>query len=98
MSFSLPFAIPALANRTYLDAASAFEIQGATALLQSMAICLVVGAIFRVIGRRHRGGQLVPKRSDGDCRTQLGPGDGARCPALLPERNLHARKRASHFC
>jgi trk system potassium uptake protein TrkH len=63
MSFSLPFAIPALANRTYLDAATTLEIQGATALLQSMAICLLVGAILRVIGRRHRGGQLFQKEA-----------------------------------
>ncbi len=63
MSFSLPFALPALANRTYLDAASAFEMKGATALLQSMAICMVVGATFRIIGRRHRGGQLYQKEA-----------------------------------
>lgn len=63
MSFSLPFAIPALANRTYLDPAESYETQGATALLQSMAICMVLGAILRTIGRRHRGGHLYQKEA-----------------------------------
>ncbi len=31
MSFSLPFAIPALAKRTYLPAAEEFEVTGALA-------------------------------------------------------------------
>ncbi len=63
MSFSLPFAIPALASRTDLDPAEAFESRGALALLQSMAVCLIIGAVFRVIGRRHRGGALYQKEA-----------------------------------
>ena len=63
MSFSLPFAIPALASRTDLEPAEAFESRGALALLQSMAVCLVVGATFRIIGRRHRGGALFQKEA-----------------------------------
>ncbi len=63
MSFSLPFAMPALASRTDLEPAEAFESRGALALLQSMAVCLVVGAAFRIIGRRHRGGALYQKEA-----------------------------------
>ena len=63
MSFSLPFAIPALASRTDLQPAEAFESRGALALLKSMAVCLVVGAMFRIIGRRHRGGALYQKEA-----------------------------------
>jgi len=63
MSFSLPFAIPALANRTDLDPAPAFETQGAKGLLLSMAISMMVGAGLRVLGRRHRGGQLFQKEA-----------------------------------
>ncbi len=63
MSFSLPFASPALAVRTHLDPSPAFESRGALALIQSMAVCLVVGATLRVIGRRHRGGTLYQKEA-----------------------------------
>jgi trk system potassium uptake protein TrkH len=52
MIFSLPFAIPALANRTDLDPAVAFETQGAQAFLLSMVICLVVGGVMRLLGIR----------------------------------------------
>jgi trk system potassium uptake protein TrkH len=55
MSFALPFAFPALANRTYLPAATAFERDGARGLLISMAICLLVGLILVIAGRRSRG-------------------------------------------
>ena len=63
MIFSLPFAIPALAIRTDLDPAEAFELQGAKGLLQSMAICMVVGAVMRMLGRKHRGGTLYQKEA-----------------------------------
>lgn len=63
MTFSLPFAIPALASRTDLEPAEAFESRGALALVQSMAVCLVVGAVFRILGRRHRGGSLYQKEA-----------------------------------
>jgi trk system potassium uptake protein TrkH len=63
MIFSLPFAIPALANRTDLDPAVAFETQGAKALLMSMVICLVVGGVMRLLGRRYRGGALYQKEA-----------------------------------
>lgn len=63
MSFSLPFAIPALANRTHLEPAQTFETRGAIALLQSMAICMIVGGLLRWIGRRHRGGPLYQKEA-----------------------------------
>ena len=63
MSFSLPFSIPLLANRTDLAPASSFETRGAVALLQSMAICMLVGGGLRWIGRRHRGGPLYQKEA-----------------------------------
>ncbi|MGI9470641.1 MAG: TrkH family potassium uptake protein [Rubripirellula sp.] len=63
MSFSLPFAIPVLANRTHLESAATFETRGAVALLQSMAICMVVGGFLRWVGRRHRGGPLYQKEA-----------------------------------
>jgi trk system potassium uptake protein TrkH len=63
MSFSLPFAIPALANRTDLEPAASFEVHGAKALLMSMVICVVVGGGMRVLGRRHCGGPLYQKEA-----------------------------------
>lgn len=63
MGFSLPFAIPALAERTYLPAAESFEIAGTRGLLLSMAICMVVGLVFRVIGRHQRTSQLYQKEA-----------------------------------
>ncbi len=63
MSFSLPFAIPALARRTHLEPAAGFEMEGAKALLQSMAICLIVGGVLRMVGKRHRGGPLYQKEA-----------------------------------
>lgn len=52
MAFSLPFAFPALSQRTYLPPAESFEVAGATGLALSMAISLSAGAILFVIGRR----------------------------------------------
>nr|WP_146457980.1 TrkH family potassium uptake protein [Rubripirellula tenax] len=63
MAFSLPFAIPALAKRTYLPAADGFEVAGARGLLLSMAICMFIGVVFRAIGRKHRGGHLFQKEA-----------------------------------
>ncbi|TWU45905.1 Trk system potassium uptake protein TrkH [Novipirellula aureliae] len=63
MGFCLPFAFPALANRTYLPAASAFESQAAYGLLLSMTISIVSGAILWLSGRRHRGGPLYQKEA-----------------------------------
>ncbi|WP_146403683.1 TrkH family potassium uptake protein [Planctomycetes bacterium CA13] len=63
MSFALPFAFPAMADRTYLPAATAVETAAVTGLLQSMAISVVVGAILWMIGRRHRGGPLYQKEA-----------------------------------
>lgn len=63
MGFSLPFAIPALAERTYLPAAESFEVAGTRGLLLSMAICMVVGLVFRVIGRHQRTSQLYQKEA-----------------------------------
>ncbi|MEM8666266.1 MAG: TrkH family potassium uptake protein [Planctomycetota bacterium] len=63
MSFSLPFAIPALANRTDIDAPVAFESGGAKALLLSMSISIVVGIVLSVIGRRGRGAPLYQKEA-----------------------------------
>lgn len=63
MSFSLPFALPALAVRTDLEPSEAFETRGAIALLQSMAVCMVVGTTLRIIGRRHRGGAMYQKEA-----------------------------------
>ena len=63
MSFSLPFAYPALAKRTFLEPAQQFELAGFRGLLLSMAICCVVGILCRFLGRRHRGGQLFQKEA-----------------------------------
>ncbi|MDA9856623.1 TrkH family potassium uptake protein [Rubripirellula sp.] len=63
MSFSLPFAIPALADRTDLERPSAFESGGATALAASMAISVVVGIFLTVIGRRGKAGALYQKEA-----------------------------------
>lgn len=63
MSFSLPFAIPALGGFGDLDEHREFESRGAFALLQSMAVCLLVGATFRIIGRRQRRGPLYQKEA-----------------------------------
>jgi trk system potassium uptake protein len=62
MSFSLPFAFPALADRTHLDRAEEFEVRGAIALLESMAICIFVGVGLRWLGR-HRSGALYQKEA-----------------------------------
>ncbi len=62
MVFSIPFAFPALANRTDLPGATEFETAGATALLASMAICLVLGVVLRRLGHR-RSGQLYQKEA-----------------------------------
>ncbi len=63
MSFSLPFAIPALAHRTDLERPSAFETGGAQGLLASMAISVVVGVGLSVIGRRGKGAALYQKEA-----------------------------------
>ncbi len=63
MSFSLPFAFPALSARTYLPAADSFEAAGARGLLLSMAISMLVGAALLAMGRRHRGGPLYQKEA-----------------------------------
>lgn len=63
MSFSLPFAIPALARRAGLEPAESFEIRGAAGLLQSMAICMLMGGVLRILGRRYRGGLLYQKEA-----------------------------------
>ena len=62
MSFSMPFAFPALANRTHLAPATTFETQGAVALMQSMSICMLAGAVLRFLGRK-RSGQLYQKEA-----------------------------------
>ena len=63
MGFCLPFAFPALADRTFLPAAAAFESQAAYGMLLSMAISIVIGAILWSSGRRHRGGPLYQKEA-----------------------------------
>jgi len=62
MAFSLPFAFPALADRTDIPPAAEFESSAAIALLKSMAICLVIGLVLRLLGRR-RGGPLYQKEA-----------------------------------
>ena len=62
MVFSIPFAFPALASRTDLPGATEFEKSGANALLISMAICLVLGAVLRRLGQ-HRSGPLYQKEA-----------------------------------
>ncbi|TWU22203.1 Trk system potassium uptake protein TrkG [Novipirellula galeiformis] len=63
MSFCLPFAFPALANRTHLPAAAAFETAGARGLLLGTAVSVIVGGGLLAIGRRHRGGPLYQKEA-----------------------------------
>jgi trk system potassium uptake protein TrkH len=54
MAFSIPFAFPAL-NRTDAPGAEGFETAGATALLASMGVCLVLGLVLRRLGGRPSG-------------------------------------------
>ncbi|MCA9268019.1 MAG: hypothetical protein KDA41_06090, partial [Planctomycetales bacterium] len=64
MTFSLPFALPALGRCTdepFPDALR-FEWVGFLALLGSMAICAAVGAVLRFIGRSAQG-QLYRKEA-----------------------------------
>lgn len=63
MSFSLPFAFPFLANRTYLPAAETIEGAGIRGLVYSMAICMFVGAVLMIFGRRSRGAPLFRKEA-----------------------------------
>jgi len=63
MSFSLPFAFPAVSVRTHLPAADQFESHGARGLLLSMAICMVVGGVLLWLGRRQRSVPLYRKEA-----------------------------------
>ncbi|TWT53348.1 Trk system potassium uptake protein TrkH [Rubripirellula amarantea] len=63
MSFSLPFAYPWLAERTFLEPASEFEYAGFRGLLFSMAICCILGGILRFLGRGSRGSHLFQKEA-----------------------------------
>lgn len=63
MSFSLPFAIPALSERTYVDQSSGFESQGARALAFSMAISVVIGILLTFVGRKGKGAPLYQKEA-----------------------------------
>ena len=63
MSFSLPFAYPAIANRTFLEPAEHFEYKGFQGLLLSMIVSCVVGGVLRFLGRKHRGSQLFQKEA-----------------------------------
>lgn len=63
MSFSLPFAYPAIANRTFLDPADHFEYAGFRGLLLSMVVCCIAGGVMRFFGRRNPGGQLFQKEA-----------------------------------
>ena len=59
MAFSLPFAYPGFAERTYLPPAEAIETRGMYGLLASMMVCFAVGLIFRFFGRSHRPGSAL---------------------------------------
>ena len=63
MSFSLPFAFPAFAKRTFLDPSPAFEYDGFLGLLLSMVICSIIGLTLRFFGRNDRSGQLFQKEA-----------------------------------
>ncbi|TWU01417.1 TrkH family potassium uptake protein [Neorhodopirellula pilleata] len=64
MAFSVPFAFPALAERTHLPPADAVETDAMYGLLASMIVCFSVGLFFRFLGRSHRpGGQLFRKEA-----------------------------------
>ncbi|MCO8125512.1 TrkH family potassium uptake protein [Stieleria sp. TO1_6] len=63
MCFSLPFAFPLLANRTYLPAAEQIEKGGIQALVLSMAISILVGIVLMFSGRGGRGASLFRKEA-----------------------------------
>ena len=63
MSFSLPFAFPSVAKRTFLEPSPSFEYDGFRGLLLSIAICSMVGLMLRYIGRKNRGGHLFQKEA-----------------------------------
>ena len=57
MVFSLPWAFPALGYRKHVDYTDplVFETRGFVALLVSIVVCLVVGGVLLVLGRRSEG-------------------------------------------
>ncbi len=63
MVFSLPFAHPALAVRTHLPRAEAFETQGVIGLVASVFVCLAVGGLLHWLGRRSKGDTLYQKEA-----------------------------------
>lgn len=63
MCFSLPFAFPLLANRTYLPAAEAIEGDGIRSIAYSMMISLLVGTLLVLNGRGSRGAPLFRKEA-----------------------------------
>ncbi len=63
MLFSLPFALPSLSVRTHLPPATGVEWRGITGLVASMAVCVILGIIMRLIGRGQRSTQLFQKEA-----------------------------------
>lgn len=63
MSVSLPFAFPTLADRTYLPPAESIENGGIRALLTSMTISMLVGAVLMLCGRGRREAPLFRKEA-----------------------------------
>ncbi|MEO1615171.1 MAG: TrkH family potassium uptake protein [Planctomycetota bacterium] len=63
MLFSLPFAFPLLANRTYLPRAEQVEQAGIYSLLLSMGISVAVGAVLFVVGRQVKPSPLFRKEA-----------------------------------
>jgi trk system potassium uptake protein TrkH len=63
MSFSLPFAFPALADRTHLPAAAEIETEGIRGLVLSMAISLLIGGGLLAGGRGRRSAPLFRKEA-----------------------------------
>ena len=63
MLFSLPFAFPLLANRTFLPSAEQAERQGIVGLLLSTVISVAVGGFLVVIGRQVKASTLFRKEA-----------------------------------
>lgn len=63
MAFSLPFAFPTLAVRTYLPGPETLEMSGVLGLLYSMAIAMILGGLLVFLGRSKRRGQLFLKEA-----------------------------------
>lgn len=63
MAFSLPWAIPGLAKRTYGETATELEVRPLIGILVSMVVCGALGGLLRWLGRHSRGHTLYRKEA-----------------------------------